>query len=169
MNAVGERTSRVKIGTSVLTPTVRYTPAVVAQPFATMAMLSPGRVMLGIGTGEALNEIAVSGRKWPDFKERYARLPESGTLIRRLWTEDEVSTRGDYFTTVKAKTYDRPEQPIPVYVAAGGPMMAKYAGRVADGFVCTAGKGIDLYTDRLLPAVAEGVEVSGRAITDIDR
>src|SRR5918992_4025926 len=64
MAAVGERTSRVKIGTSVLTPTFRYNPAVIAQAFATLGVLYPGRVMLGVGSGEALNEIAVSGREW---------------------------------------------------------------------------------------------------------
>src|SRR3954449_11562269 len=61
MSAVGERTSRVVLGTSVMTPTFRYNPAVVAQMFGTMGCLFPGRVIIGIGTGEALNEIAVSG------------------------------------------------------------------------------------------------------------
>jgi coenzyme F420-dependent glucose-6-phosphate dehydrogenase len=74
MAAVGERTSRVEIGTSVLTPTYRYNPAVIAQAFATMALLYDDRVVLGVGTGEALNEIAVSGMGWPEFKERFARL-----------------------------------------------------------------------------------------------
>lgn len=169
MVAVGERTSRVMIGTSVLTPTFRYNPAVLAQAFATMALLCPGRVMLGIGTGEALNEVAVSGREWPEFKERFARFRESVTLIRRLWTEAEVSMTGEYYTTVGARIYDRPERPVPIYVAAGGPVVAKYAGRVADGFICTSGKGMDLYTDKLMPALAEGAEAAGRGIGDIDR
>ncbi len=168
--AVGERTSRIQLGTSVLTPTFRYNPAVLAQEFATLGLLYPGRVMLGVGTGEALNEIAVSGREWPEFKERYARLREAIRLMRELWTADEpVSFDGEYYTTVDATIYDRPEQPVPVYVAAGGPQMAKYAGRVGDGFICTSGKGMELYTDKLLPAVAEGEEAAGREAGSVDR
>jgi coenzyme F420-dependent glucose-6-phosphate dehydrogenase len=168
--AVGERTSRIQLGTSVLTPTFRYNPAVLAQTFATLGLLYPGRVMLGVGTGEALNEIAVSGREWPEFKERFARLREAIRLMRELWTaEDEVSFEGEYYRTVGATIYDRPEQPVPIYVAAGGPVVAKYAGRAADGFICTSGKGMELYTDKLLPAVAEGAAAAERDPTGIDR
>ncbi|WP_033295517.1 glucose-6-phosphate dehydrogenase (coenzyme-F420) [Amycolatopsis jejuensis] len=156
MAAVGERTKRVRIGTSVTTPTFRYNPAVMAQTFATMALLTGDRVVLGVGTGEALNEVAVSGMDWPEFKERFGRLRESITLMRALWTEDSVDFSGDYYTLTGARIYDRPEQPVPVYVAAGGPVVARYAGRVADGFICTSGKGMDLYTEKLVPAVAEG-------------
>ncbi len=168
--AVGERTERIQLGTSVLTPTFRYNPAVLAQTFATLGVLYPGRVMLGVGTGEALNEIAVSGREWPEFKERFARLREAVRLIRELWTaEEEVSFQGEYYTTVGATIYDRPEQPIPVYVAAGGPVVAKYAGRAGDGFICTSGKGMELYTDKLLPAVAEGAAAAERDPAAVDR
>ncbi|CCH29774.1 glucose-6-phosphate dehydrogenase (coenzyme-F420) [Actinosynnema sp. NPDC047251] len=169
MAAVGERTSRVLIGTSVLTPTFRYNPAVIAQAFATMALLHPGRIMLGVGTGEALNEIAVSGREWPEFKERFARLREAIRLIRELWTSDNVNFDGEYYQLVNAKVYDRPEQPVPIYVAAGGPTVAKYAGRAGDGFICTSGKGMELYTDQLLPAVAAGAEAAERDPAAIDR
>jgi coenzyme F420-dependent glucose-6-phosphate dehydrogenase len=167
--AVGERTSRVLIGTSVLTPTFRYNPAVLAQTFATLGLLYPGRVMLGVGTGEALNEIAVSGREWPEFKERFARLRESIRLMRALWTEEEVSFEGEYYRTVGATIYDRPQQPVPVYVAAGGPVVAKYAGRAGDGFICTSGKGMDLYTEKLIPAVEEGAAAAERDPAGIDR
>ncbi|GHE90591.1 F420-dependent glucose-6-phosphate dehydrogenase [Amycolatopsis deserti] len=169
MSAVAERTSRVQIGTSVLTPTFRYNPAVIAQAFATMSLLSNGRVILGVGTGEALNEIAVSGREWPEFKERFARLREAIRLMRELWTTDNVSFEGEYYTLVNAKIYDRPEQPVPVYVAAGGPVVAKYAGRAGDGFICTSGKGMELYTDKLMPAVAEGAAAAERDVAGIDK
>lgn len=167
--AVGERTSRIQLGTSVLTPTFRYNPAVLAQTFATLGLLYPGRVMLGVGTGEALNEVAVSGREWPEFKERFARLREAVRLMRELWTGEDVSFHGDYYTTVGATIYDRPEQPIPVYVAAGGPVVARYAGRAGDGFICTSGKGMDLYTEKLLPAVVEGAEAAQRDPAVVDR
>ncbi len=167
--AVGERTSRIQLGTSVLTPTFRYNPAVLAQTFATLGLLYPGRVMLGVGTGEALNEVVVTGMEWPPFKERFARMREAVRLIRALWSGERVTFEGDYFRTVDATIYDRPDQQVPIYVAAGGPQVAKYAGRVGDGFICTSGKGMDLYTDRLLPAVAEGAEAAGKDAASIDR
>jgi coenzyme F420-dependent glucose-6-phosphate dehydrogenase len=169
MAAVAERTERVTIGTSVLTPTFRYNPAVIAQAFATMGCLYPDRIFLGVGTGEALNEIAVSGREWPEFKERSARLREAIDLMRQLWTENHVDFKGEHYTTVGAKIYDKPETAVPIYIAAGGPQMAKYAGRTGDGFICTSGKGMDLYTEQLMPALHEGATSVGRSIDDIDR
>ncbi|WP_454857437.1 glucose-6-phosphate dehydrogenase (coenzyme-F420) [Promicromonospora soli] len=167
--AAGERTSRIQLGTSVLTPTFRYNPAVIAQQFATLALLTENRVLLGVGTGEALNEIAVSGREWPEFKERFARLREAVQLMRALWTEDSVDFKGDYYELVGAQIYDRPETPVPVYVAAGGPLVARYAGRAGDGFICTSGKGMDLYTEKLMPAVAEGAAKAERPAESVDR
>ncbi|GGM23179.1 glucose-6-phosphate dehydrogenase (coenzyme-F420) [Promicromonospora citrea] len=167
--AAGERTSRIQLGTSVLTPTFRYNPAVIAQQFATLALLTDNRVILGVGTGEALNETAVSGREWPEFKERFARLREAVRLMRALWTEDTVDFEGDYYTLVGATIYDRPENPVPVYVAAGGPVVAKYAGRAGDGFICTSGKGMDLYTEKLIPAVTEGAAAAERDVAGIDK
>ncbi len=169
MSALGERTERVLLGTSVLTPTFRYHPAVIAQAFATMGCLFPGRVMLGIGTGEAMNEVAVTGIEWPEYKERFARMRESVRLIRELWGDERVTFEGDYYKTDQATVYDRPDTPVPIYVAAGGPQVARYAGRAGDGFICTSGKGMELYTDKLLPAVAEGLEKADRAHDDIDR
>jgi coenzyme F420-dependent glucose-6-phosphate dehydrogenase len=169
MAAVGERTSRVQLGTSVLTATFRYNPAVIAQAFATMACLYPERVMLGLGTGEALNETAVTGAEWPDFKGRFGRMREAVRLMRQLWTEDEVTFEGEFYRTVAATVYDKPETPVPVYVAAGGPVVARYAGRAGDGFICTSGKGMDLYTEKLLPAVAEGAAAAGRDVATIDK
>ena len=169
MAAVGERTERVTIGTSVTTPTFRYNPAVMAQSFASMALLTGNRVVLGAGTGEALNEVAVSGMRWPEFKERFGRLRESVRLMRALWTESSVDFDGDFYRLVGAKIYDRPDEPVPVYIAAGGPMVARYAGRQADGMICTSGKGMDLYTDKLLPALAEGATGQERDPSGIDR
>ncbi|MDR6906048.1 coenzyme F420-dependent glucose-6-phosphate dehydrogenase [Agromyces sp. 3263] len=175
MAAVGERTSTVRIGTSVMTPTFRYNPAVLAQAFASLGVLYPDRIIAGFGTGEALNEIATGFRgageqDWPEFKERFARLRESVRLMRALWTgEDQVSFEGEYYSTHDASIYDRPEGGVPIYIAAGGPTVAKYAGRAGDGFICTSGKGAELYVDQLLPAVKEGVEASGRSFDALDR
>ncbi|GAC81791.1 MULTISPECIES: glucose-6-phosphate dehydrogenase (coenzyme-F420) [Gordonia] len=170
MTAVGERTERIQMGTSVMTPTFRYNPAVVAQAFATMACLYPDRVMLGVGTGEALNEYATGFQgEWPEFKERFARLRESVRLMRELWTGDQVDFEGDYYSTKGAYMYDIPEKPVPVYIAAGGPVVARYAGRAGDGFICTSGKGMDLYTEKLIPAVKEGAAKAERDVDTIDK
>ena len=174
MAAVGERTSSIRIGTSVMTPTFRYNPAVLAQAFASMGVMYPGRVFLGVGTGEALNEVATGfagpgEQEWPEFKERFARLRESVDLMRQLWSEDRVNFRGEYYSTHDASIYDRPETPVPIYIAAGGPFVARYAGRAGDGFICTSGKGVELYTEELIPAVKEGAEKVGREFEQIDR
>jgi coenzyme F420-dependent glucose-6-phosphate dehydrogenase len=170
MTAVGERTKTLQLGTSVLTPTFRYNPAVIAQSFATMGCLYPGRVMLGVGTGEALNEIATGYEgAWPEFKERFARLREAVALMRELWVGDRVDFAGEYYRTKGASIYDVPEGGIPVYIAAGGPVVARYAGRAGDGFICTSGKGMELYTEKLMPAVAEGAAKVDRNVDEIDK
>jgi coenzyme F420-dependent glucose-6-phosphate dehydrogenase len=170
MAAVGERTTRISLGTSVLTPTFRYNPAVIAQAFATLGCLYPGRVMLGVGTGEALNEIAPGYRgDWPPFKDRFARLRESVRLMRQLWLGGRVDFDGQYYRTRGASIYDVPTGGVPIYIAAGGPVVAKYAGGAGEGFICTSGKGVELYTDQLIPAVEDGAAQAGRDPRDIDR
>jgi coenzyme F420-dependent glucose-6-phosphate dehydrogenase len=166
--AVGERTERVLLGTSVNTPTFRYHPGIVAQAFGTMGELFPERMILGVGTGEHLNEGAL-GIPWPDNRERFARLREAVKLIRILWTEQSVSFDGEYYKTRNATIYDRPEKPVPIYVGAGGPQVAKYAGRAGDGLICTSGKGMDLYSQQLLPSFSDGAKESGRDAADLDR
>jgi coenzyme F420-dependent glucose-6-phosphate dehydrogenase len=169
LGALGERTERILLGTSVLTPTFRYNPAIVAQAFGTLGILNPGRMILGVGSGESLNEIAVTGGEWPAAKERLARLREATELIHRLWTEDLVTFEGQYYRTLNATIYDKPAQPIPIYISAGGPVAAKFAGRAGDGFICTSGKGDTLYREQLLPAVAEGARTAGRDPESIEK
>jgi coenzyme F420-dependent glucose-6-phosphate dehydrogenase len=89
--------------------------------------------------------------------------------MRRLWTEEFVSFEGEYFTTHNATIYDRPDQPVPLYVAASGAVASRLAGRVADGFICTSGKGRELYADTLLPAVKEGADKAGRDYDGIEK
>ncbi len=169
MGALGASTSRIAIGTSVLTPTFRYHPAIVAQAFATLACLFPDRMILGIGTGESLNEVPPTGMKWPEPRERLARLRESVKLIRKLWSEERVSFEGEFYRTEKATIYDRPERMVPIYIAGAGPMISKYAGQVADGFICTSGKAPELYRETLLPSVAAGLQAAGRLPDAIER
>ncbi len=167
LGALGASTDRVLIGTSVLTPTFRYHPAVIAQAFGTLGSLYPGRVILGVGTGEALNE-ATLGIPWPEPPERFARLKEAIALIEELWSGERVSFEGQYYRTENATIYDRPETPVPIYIGAAGPAATKLAGRIADGFITTSGKKRELYTETLLPALAEGLEKAGRRADDID-
>jgi coenzyme F420-dependent glucose-6-phosphate dehydrogenase len=167
--ALGERTTRVRLGTSVVTPTFRYHPSIVAQAMGTLGDLYPGRVFLGVGTGESMNEVPSIGIDWPDQKERFARLKESIALMQQLLREDRVTFDGEYYRTHNATIYDKPEQPVPIYVAASGPAAARLAGRVADGFICTSGKAPELYSETLIPALNEGAEKAGRDPNLIER
>ncbi|MCW2929505.1 MAG: fgd [Actinomycetia bacterium] len=167
LGAAGARTSRVILGTSVLTPTFRYHPGLVAQAFATLGCMFPGRIILGVGSGESMNEVPL-GTEWPEPKERLARLRESVALIRRLWTEDRVTFEGQYYRTEKATIYDRPEQSVPIYIAASGPAATRFAGREGDGYITTSGKAPTLYTETLIPSLREGAEKVGRSLRDLD-
>ncbi len=168
LGALGERTDTALIGTSVLTPTMRYHPSIVAQNFATLACLNPGRVFLGVGTGEALNETPATATTYPGVKERRMMLRESIELIRRLWSEERVSFEGEYYRTDRATIYDRPAEPIPIYVAASGPLAAKMAGRIADGLIATSGKDPQLYRD-LLASLKDGADAAGRDASEIEK
>ena len=168
LGAAGSHTSHITIRTSVLTPTFRYHPAIVAQCFGTLGTMFPGRVILGVGTGESLNEVPATGAEWPEIRERFARLREAVTLIRKLWSEERVTFEGKFYRTENATIYDRPDEPPPIYIAGAGPMIAKYSGRAADGFICTSGKPIELYTDKLLPNVAAGLAAAERDADTID-
>jgi coenzyme F420-dependent glucose-6-phosphate dehydrogenase len=167
LGAVAERTSQVVLGTSVLTPTFRYHPGVIAQAFATLDVLNPGRFVLGVGTGEALNEVTL-GLAWPDGPERFQRMKEAISLIRRLWTQERVSFEGTYYTTHNATIYDRPDMTIPIYIGGSGPAATRLAGRIADGYITTSGKKPELYSETLLPALNEGLAKAGRSPDDID-
>jgi coenzyme F420-dependent glucose-6-phosphate dehydrogenase len=168
LGALGARTQRVVIGTSVLTPTFRYHPSVVAQVFGTLGTMFPGRVVLGVGTGESLNEVPSSGIKWPGPKERRDRLRESIALINKLWTEDRVSFAGQFYRTENATIYDKPKEKVPIWVAASGPLAAAMAGQVAEGFICTSGKNPQLYTD-LVGKVGEGLVRAHRENASLEK
>lgn len=168
LGALGETIQAARLGTSVLTPTLRYEPGVIAQAFATLGCLNPGRVFLGVGTGEAMNEAPVTRVEWPGTKERRMRLSEAIKLIKLLWTEERVDFQGEYYSAKNATVYDRPEQPVPIYVAASGPLAAKLAGRMGDGFICTSGKKAELY-EELNENMENGARTAGRDPSQIDR
>ena len=168
LGAAAATTTTIRLGTSVLTPTMRYHPAIVAQAFATLGCLAPGRIFLGVGTGEAMNETPITGGEFPGRKERRLKMAEAIHVIKLLWSEERVDFEGDYYKLRRATIYDRPDTPIPIYVAASGPLAAKLAGRVGDGFICTSGKDPQLYVN-LLSGVKEGAEKAGRDYEQIKR
>jgi TAT-translocated FGD2 family F420-dependent dehydrogenase len=133
MGALSQRTSRVWMGTTVTCPTFRYNPAVVAEAFVTLGSLAPGRIFLGVGSGEALNEQAAIG-SWPKWPERSARLIEATAVIRQLWTGQQIAHEGAYYN-VNARLYDPPTKTIPLLMAANGPKAMYRAGQYADGLV----------------------------------
>lgn len=169
LGALGAKTERVRMGTSVVTPTFRYHPSIVAQAMATLAVLFPRRVFLGVGTGEAMNELPPTGMVWPGFGERLGRLREAIELMRLLWSSEFVTYQGRHFRTQGATIYDRPPEGVPLYVAASGEKAARLAGELADGFICTSGKGTELYQDVLLPAVELGAHEQGRDPSNIEK
>src|SRR5579859_2343794 len=132
--ALGQRTQRLLLGTGVTCPSYRYRPQLVAQAFASLGLLYPGRVFLGVGAGEAVNEIP-GGGGWGGYQERVARMEEAVTLIRRLWTGEWVSHQGHYYPVDQARLYDVPSPPVPIYVAATGPKSMALAGKIGDGLV----------------------------------
>ena len=132
LGAVAEATEQVEVTTGVTCPTVRVHPAIVAQAAATVAAMMPGRFMLGVGAGENLNEHIV-GSGWPEPAVRHERLEEAVAIIRKLWSGELVSHRGNHYTVEEARIYTLPEEPPPILVATGGDDATELAGRVGDG------------------------------------
>ncbi|MGD1256710.1 F420-dependent hydroxymycolic acid dehydrogenase [Mycobacterium seoulense] len=155
---VGNATSRISFGTGVTCPTYRYHPTVVAHAFASLAVLYPGRVFLGVGTGERLNEQAATNA-FGKYAERHDRLVEAITLIRRLWSGSRTSFAGRYFQTNALKLYDTPSTPPPIFVAASGPKSATMAGQYGDGWI---GQARDVTNSALLAAFGAGARAAGR-------
>jgi len=168
LGALGASTKRVVIGTSVATPTFRYQPSIVAQAFGTLGSMFPGRVVLGVGTGESLNEVPSSGITWPGPKERRDRLREAIRLINTLWTQDRVTFEGQFYKTIDATIYDKPKQKVPIWVAASGPLAAQMAGQIAEGFIVTSGKAPALYTE-LTGKVSEGLARANREHASLEK
>lgn len=162
---VGHSTSRVSFGTGVTCPTYRYHPATVAQAFASLTILSPGRVFLGVGTGERLNEQATTN-SYGNYAERHDRLIEAIELIRQLWSGSRISFSGRYFQTNSLRLYDLPAAPPPIFVAAGGPKSAKLAGRFGDGWITQAR---NLTDPKLLSAFGAGAQAAGRDVTGLGK
>jgi coenzyme F420-dependent glucose-6-phosphate dehydrogenase len=134
MGAAAARLNGIEIGTGVTCPILRYNPAIIAQAASTMDRMNKGNFYLGVGTGEAMNEYSTTGL-WPDYNERQDMMRESIELMRALWSGDEVTFSGNYYTTKKAKLYTKPRRHIPIYISSLVPDSAFFAGRYGDGLV----------------------------------
>jgi G6PDH family F420-dependent oxidoreductase len=137
IGALAHATERLRVGTGVTCPILRTHPAIVAQAAATAAAMMPGRFFLGLGSGENLNE-HILGEIWPETEVRQERLLEAVEVIRLLFQGGLKSHHGKHFTVENARLYTRPEEPPPIYLAAGGPRAAQLAAERADGMVGTA-------------------------------
>jgi coenzyme F420-dependent glucose-6-phosphate dehydrogenase len=134
LGAVAAQTELVQLGTAVTCPLFHYHPALVAQMAATTDRLSGGRLLLGVGTGEAINERPL-GYPFPGYAERQARMQEALEIIHRLFAGEKLSFHGEYYTAETAKLYSPPVSQVPVLMAAGGPKSATFAGHYADGLI----------------------------------
>jgi len=156
--ALGRRMPRLPFGTGVTCPTFRYRPTIVAQAFASLGVLYPGRVFLGVGSGEALNEIPAGGG-WGNYQERAECLVEAVQLIRQLWSGEWVTFQGNYYQVENARIYDLPPEPIPIYIAAEGPESMRKAGRHGDGLITDS---MSAMMPEMRDAFAEGARAVGR-------
>jgi coenzyme F420-dependent glucose-6-phosphate dehydrogenase len=134
LGAVAVKTQSVLLGTAVTCPLFHYHPGLVAQMAATTDRLSDGRLWLGVGTGEALNERSL-GFPFPGYAERQARMQEALEIMHRMLAGEKVTFDGEYYTTATAKLYSPPKGSVPILMAAGGPKSAAFAGAYADGLI----------------------------------
>lgn len=137
--AAAERTKRMQFVTGVTAPVHRYHPAIIAQAFASLDVLYPGRIGLGLGSGEAMNESPL-GFDWPRARARLTRTKEAIRIIRQLWNQREsdegfVNFKGEYFLIRNAKLYTLPSTHIPIYMAATGQQATKVAAKYSDGLI----------------------------------
>ena len=164
LGAALERTDAVRIGTGVTPPIARYHPGVIAQVFATLGAMYPGRVHLTLGTGEAMNEVPL-GYDWPPYPDRRRRLIDACEIIDRLWSGGFQRYEGHHWTIDGLKLYTLPEERVPLYVAANGPQSAAVAGRYADGFLTV--RDVETFEERLRPAVEDAAAEAGRDPGDL--
>jgi coenzyme F420-dependent glucose-6-phosphate dehydrogenase len=132
LGAIGQATERVPLGTGVTPTAARYHPALIAQAWMTLERLNPGRMFLGIGSGEALNEVPV-GDDWPAPADQVARMDEALGFIDRLWSGETITEEGRFYTLRDCRLWTLAERRPPIWVSAFGPQAAAVAGRRGDG------------------------------------
>jgi alkanesulfonate monooxygenase SsuD/methylene tetrahydromethanopterin reductase-like flavin-dependent oxidoreductase (luciferase family) len=160
-----ERTRRIRVGPWVTVPTgARYHPAIIAQAAATLDNMYPGRFMLGVGSGEALNERPFWNGKWPKWEERMGRLAEGIRLMRQLWEFPEpFKFDGKYFSSDLYFLYTKPSRRIPIYCSAIGKRAAYGAGVHSDGLITISPRNdVQKLKEVILPAYIQGRRESNK-------
>lgn len=160
-----EKTSRIKVGPWVTVPTgARYHPAIIAQAAATLDNMYPGRLVLGVGSGEALNERPFWNGNWPKWEERMDRLTEGVSLMRQLWESPApFKFEGKYFSSDFYFLYTKPRRRIPVYLSAIGRRAARAAGMHADGLITIAPRNdVERLKEVILPSYKQGRKEANR-------
>jgi G6PDH family F420-dependent oxidoreductase len=160
IGAMARATERVQLITGVTTPLFRFHPGVVAQAAAPHARLSRGRYILGVGTGENINEGPL-GYEFPAYAERNARMTEALEIMRRLLDGEKLTYQGQYYVTDRARLYSPPVGPVPILLAAGGPKSASLAGELAQG-VITSVKDPAETREKVVDPLIEAASEHGR-------
>jgi coenzyme F420-dependent glucose-6-phosphate dehydrogenase len=158
-----ERTTRIKVGPFVTVPTgARYHPAIIAQAAATLDNMYPGRIMIGAGSGEALNERPFWNGTWPNWEERMNRLTEGIELIQKLWNSKKpFRFESKYFSSDFYFLYTKPRRKIPIFISAIGKKAAFRSGMNSDGLITIAPRNnVQKLKDEILPAYKEGRQKS---------
>jgi coenzyme F420-dependent glucose-6-phosphate dehydrogenase len=163
MSAAMQEIKEIPFGTAVTAPILRYHPAITAQAFATMEAIFGHRVILGVGAGEAMNEVPL-GFEWPKYSERRDRLIEAVQIMKALWRGGFVDYTGRYYKLKQANLYLKAQ--VPLILSALGPKMAKVVGRYGDGLI-TSARTPEYLSREILPNVAAGANESGRALDDM--
>ena len=165
MGVALEETMKLKVGPWVTVPIgARYHPAIIAQAAATLDSMYPGRIQLGVGSGEALNETPFWNGRWPKWEERIQRLGEGVRLIRKMWeSKKPFKLSGKYFSSDFYFLYTRPKRRIPIYLSAIGKRAAYAAGLYGDGLITICPRnGISMLQEKIIPAYKNGRAKAGR-------
>jgi len=167
LTAAAARTYSIPVGSDVTVPMFKYHPLIVAQAFATLARIHPGRVLLGVGTGEAINE-APFIKKWPAWKDRAGMLAEAIELMKKYWTErDYFDFHGKYFDVEGIYCYDKPTSRIPIYWSAFGPKSASIGGKHAEHLM-TSGTP-EFVRENVFPKFLESAKAAGKNTNKIEK
>jgi G6PDH family F420-dependent oxidoreductase len=137
LGGIAQATERIQVGTAVTCPLIRIHPAIVAQAVATVSQMMPGRFFVGLGTGENLNE-HVLGDRWPPIDQRLEMLSEAVDVMRELWTGEDTTFRGRYYTVEQARIYTMPDEAPRAMIAAKGDKAVRLAAEKGDGLIGVA-------------------------------
>jgi G6PDH family F420-dependent oxidoreductase len=166
-----EATKEIRIGPYVTTPIgARYHPAIIAQASATLDNMYPGRFLMSVGTGEAVNETPFF-HGWPSWAERMERLIEGVQLMRKLWSsESYFDFEGKYFRANQIFLYCKPQTKLKVYFSGVGVKAANYSGKYGDGLITLSSHNpLEKCRDKIFPSFDEGAQSEGKNPHELEK